>query len=136
MLERNVSTEQRRGPRYVVQLPVQAEWTDTESGKHFVTEGETANVGHDGTLVHLRRELPGVGNRVHLIVQDEHGTRVSVVAEVLRLERNAAQPLAVLQLLDATDEWRGLVWEPAAPRYAEPAKNDEESDDDNNAVEH
>lgn len=132
MQEHNVFTEHRRGARYVVRLPVQAEWTDAESGKHFIAKGETANVGPDGALVHLWRELPTVGSRVHLIVQEEHGTRVSVVAEVIRLERNPVQPLAALQLLDATDEWRGLVWEPAAPRYVEPKpeKDGEETEED------
>ncbi len=137
MLERDTLTDRRDGPRYVAQLPVHAEWTDTESGKHFVAEGETTNVGPHGALVHLRRDLPDVGSRVHLVVHDESGARLEVVAEVIRLERNPVQPLAALNLLDAPDEWRGLVWEPAAPRYVEPKIDEEDDDDDaDGEVEH
>ena len=32
-----------------------------------------------------------------------------VIAEVLRIERHPGHPLAALQLLGETDEWRGLV---------------------------
>ena len=109
----NFSTEQRSGPRYVVQIPVRAEWDDERSGELVVVEGETENVGPAGALVHLEK-LPDVGSRVRLTVPDAQGTTLEAVAEVLRLERNPVQPLAALQLIDATDEWRGLVWEPAA----------------------
>jgi hypothetical protein len=51
------------------------------------------------------------------------------VTEVLRLERNAAHPLAALQLLDATEEWRGLIWEPAAPRYTQHVGGGDDDDD-------
>ena len=46
--------------------------------------------------------------------------RWQVIAEVLRIERHPGHPLAALQLLGETDEWKGLVWEPAAPRVAPP----------------
>jgi hypothetical protein len=106
-------TEQRTGPRYLVHISVRAEWDDERSGEHVVVEGETENIGPQGALVHLER-LPDVGSRVHLIVPDAVGKPLEAVAEVLRLERNPVQPLAALQLLGETDEWRGLVWEPAA----------------------
>jgi hypothetical protein len=106
-------TEQRTGPRYLVHISVRAEWDDERSGEHVVVEGETENIGPQGALVHLER-LPDVGSRVHLIVPDAEGKPLETVAEVLRLERNPVQPLAALQLLGETDEWRGLVWEPAA----------------------
>ncbi len=109
----NFSTEQRSGPRYMVKIAVSAEWDDERSGEHVVVEGETENVGPQGALVHLEK-LPDVGSRVRLTVPDAQGTTLQTVAEVLRLERNPAQPLAALQVIDATDEWRGLVWEPAA----------------------
>ena len=126
-------TENRTGPRYLASLPVQVEW-DTEDGAHIVAEGTTENVGPEGTLIHLQRELPDVGSRVQLRVLDKEGEKLQVVTEVLRLERNAAHPQAALQLLDAMDEWRGLIWEPAAPRVAEPAATDE--DDEEDEVEH
>jgi hypothetical protein len=110
--------EQRTGPRYLVHIAVRAEWDDERSGEHVVVEGETENIGPQGTLVHLER-LPEVGSRVRIIVPDAEGRTVEAVAEVLRLERNPVQPLAALQLLGETDEWRGLVWEPAGIKERE-----------------
>jgi PilZ domain len=118
-------TEQRTGPRYLVHISVRAEWDDERSGEHVVVEGETENIGPQGALVHLER-LPDVGSRVHLIVPDAEGHTVEAVAEVLRLERNPVQPLAALQLLGETDEWRGLVWEPAAELERKPDEDYEE----------
>ena len=131
-MRRHIEAENRTGPRYLTSLLVQAEW-DREDGAHVVAEGTTENVGPEGALVHLQRELPDVGSRVQLSVLGEEGHKLKVVTEVLRLERNAAHPLAALQLLDAGDEWRGLVWEPAAPRVSEPAAPEEEEEDE---VEH
>lgn len=109
----NSPSEQRSGPRYLVHIAVRAEWDDEGSGEHVVVTGETENVGPMGALVHLEK-LPSVGSRVQLIVPNAQGTELRTVAEVLRLERNPVQPLAALHLLDASDEWRGLVWEPSA----------------------
>lgn len=129
-MARHISnSEQRTGPRYLASLLVRAEW-DTEEGKHIVAEGKTENVGPEGTLVHLQRELPEVGSRVQLLVLNEEGQKLQVVTEVLRLERNAAYPLAALQLLDATEEWRGLIWEPAAPRVTQPEVEEDEDEED------
>ena len=125
----NLTTDQRTGPRYLVNLAVRAEWDDDRSGEHIVTEGETENVGPAGALVHLQL-LPDVGSRVQLIILDAQGLQLQTVTEVLRLERNPAQPLAALQLIDATDEWRGLVWEPAAPRVREVKAEDGDDEDD------
>jgi hypothetical protein len=110
--------DSRSGPRYVATFPIRAEW-DTNDGVHIVAEGETENVGPAGTLIHLQRELPPVGGRVNLLVLGDDGEKLSVIAEVLRIERNAAHPQAALQLLGETDEWRGLVWQEAAIRMAE-----------------
>jgi hypothetical protein len=128
-MPRQISAELRTGPRYLASLLVRAEW-DTEEGKHIVAEGKTENVGPEGALVHLQRELPDVGSRVQLLVLNEEGQKLQVVTEVLRLERNAAYPLAALQLLDAVEEWRGLVWEPAAPRVTQPETDEEEAEDE------
>ena len=129
------SAEQRTGPRYLASLLVRAEW-DTEEGKHIVAEGKTENVGPEGALVHLQRDLPDVGSRVQLLVLNEEGQKLQVVTEVLRLERNAAYPLAALQLLDATEEWRGLIWEPAAPRVAQTQPDEDEEDAEDEEVAH
>jgi hypothetical protein len=131
-MRRHINAENRNGPRYLTSLLVRAEW-DREDGAHVVAEGTTENVGPEGALVHLQRELPDVGSRVQLSVLGEEGHKLRVVTEVLRLERNAAHPLAALQLLDATDEWRGLVWEPAAPRFNDPS---EQTEDDEDEMEH
>ena len=117
--------EQRRGPRYLVSIPVRAEWDDEKSGEHVVVEGETENIGPHGALVHLER-LPEVGSRVQLIVPDAKGTRLETVVEVIRLERNPVQPLAALELLGESEEWQGLVWEPAAELEREPNEGDED----------
>jgi hypothetical protein len=134
-MTRQMTTEQRTGMRYLASLLVRAEW-DTEEGKHVVAEGTTENVGPEGALVHLQRELPDVGSRVSLIVLNEEGQKLQVVTEVLRLERNAAHPLAALQLLDAAEEWRGLVWEPAAPRITQPEVNEDAEDEDEHEMTH
>ena len=139
-MTRHMTIEQRSGPRYLASLIVRAEW-DTEEGKHIVAEGMTENIGPEGALVHLERQLPDVGSRVQLMVQSEEGQKLQVITEVLRLERNPGHPLAALQLLDATDEWRGLVWEPAAPRITQPEPEDddeeaEEAEGDEDEVTH
>ena len=83
-----------------------------------------------GTLVHLPKGLPQVGSRVRLEVQGEDGKKLQVVAEVLRIERNPGHPLAALQLVGETDEWKGLIWEPAAPRVIAPPPPSEDGDED------
>jgi PilZ domain len=132
-MSRHVQSENRFGPRYLVAFEVRAEWDDP-GGTHVVAEGTTENVGPEGTLVHLPRKLPDVGSLVHLEVQSDDGTKLQVVAEVLRIERNPGHPLAALQLLGETEEWKGLIWEPAAPRVSAPAlgngEEEEESDED------
>ena len=133
-MTRHVDTDNRQGPRYLASLEVKAEW-DANDGQHVVAEGITENVGPEGTLVHLPRQLPDVGSRVRLEVLGEGGERLQVIAEVLRIERNPGHPLAALQLLGETDEWKGLIWEPAAPRVVPPppppeSESDEELDED------
>ena len=128
-MARHMEIEGRSGPRYLVSFEVRAEW-DEPGGAHILSEGTTENVGPEGTLVHLPKKLPDVGSRVRLEVQSEDGKKLQVVAEVLRIERNPGHPLAALQLLGETDEWRGLIWEPAAPRAAPPPPPPVEDDDE------
>ena len=128
-MARQMETETRSGPRYLVSFEVRAEW-DEPGGAHILSEGTTENVGPEGTLVHLPWKLPDVGSRVHLEVQGEDGKKLNVVAEVLRIERNPGHPLAALQLLGETDEWKGLIWEPAAPRVITPPPPVVDDDDD------
>jgi len=133
-MPRVIEPETRTGPRYLVSFEVRAEW-DEPGGIHVLSEGITENVGPEGTLVHLPKGLPNVGSRVRLEVQGEDGKKLQVIAEVLRIERNPGHPLAALQLLGETDEWRGLIWEPAAPRVTAPPppvveEEDDEEDDE------
>jgi hypothetical protein len=128
-MPRQITIENRSGPRYLASLEVQAEW-DGEDGTHYVAEGTTENVGPEGALIHLQRELPDVGSRVQLRVLSEEGEKLSVVTEVLRLERNPAHPLAALQLINGSDEWRGLVWEPARPQITQKEDDDEDGDEE------
>ena len=118
-MPRQYESESRSGPRYLASLEIKAEWDDP-GGAHVVVEGTTETVGPEGTLVHLPRHPPQVGSRVRLEVLGETGEKLQVIAEVLRIERHPGHPLAALQLLGETDEWKGLVWEPAAPRIAPP----------------
>jgi hypothetical protein len=133
-MARHIEIENRTGPRYLASLEVKAEW-DEPTGGHVIAVGTTENVGPEGTLVHLPRQLPQVGSTVRLEVHGENGERLQVIAEVLRIERNPGHPLAALQLVGETDEWKGLVWEPAAPRVtppppAEETETDDEADDE------
>lgn len=127
-MTRQTSIDNRTGPRYLASLLVRAEWDDPDAG-HIVAEGTTENVGPEGALIHLQDRLPDVGSRVQLAVLDDDGQKLRVITEVLRLERNAAHPMAALQLLDAQEEWRGLVWEPAAPAVAMPVVSEEDDDE-------
>ena len=127
-MPRHTEPEGRTGPRYLASFEVRAEW-DEPDGAHVMSEGITENVGPEGTLVHLPRKLPQVGSRVRLEVKGEEGTKLQVIAEVLRIERNPGHPLAALQLLGETDEWRGLIWEPAAPRVVVPPPSEEAEED-------
>jgi len=128
-MARHMEIEIRSGPRYLAAFEVRAEW-DEPGGAHILSEGITENVGPEGTLVHLPKKLPEVGSRVRLEVHGEDGHTLQVVAEVLRIERNPGHPLAALQLLGETDEWKGLIWEPAAPRVPPPPPPSTEEDDD------
>lgn len=132
-MDRPIDTDTRSGPRYLAAFEVRAEW-DEPGGSHIVAQGMTENVGPEGTLVYLPQKLPQVGSRVRLEVQSEDGKKLQVVAEVLRIERNPGHPLAALQLLGETEEWKGLIWEAAAPRVAPPpppvADEEEEEEDE------
>jgi hypothetical protein len=132
-MSRNIERDARSGPRYLVSFEVRAEWDDAD-GSHIVVQGTTENVGPEGTLVHLPRQLPSVGSTVRLEVAGEDGQKLQVIAEVLRIERNPGHPLAALQVVGETNEWKGLIWEPAAPRVSAPPvpvedEDDEEEDD-------
>jgi PilZ domain. len=102
--------ERRHGSRYVISLPVRVKWKD-ESGKEIVEEGLTENVGPQGTLVFLPRQLPTVGSKVYLTITENADDEVTVAAQVIRLERNASHPQAAFQLTDSIRVWKKKIWE-------------------------
>ena len=109
--------ERRGGGRHVISFPIRVRWKD-ENGKEVIQEGLTENVGPHGTLVYLPRHLPLVGGKVHLTVTEHPDDEVTVTAEVIRLERNAAHPQAALMLTDNLREWKKKVWEVAGQTIA------------------
>ncbi len=117
--------ERRVGERYNVSFPIRLKWKD-ENGKQMTEEGLTENVGPKGVLVYLPRLLPQVGTKVNLVVTEKKD-EISVTAEVLRLERNAAHPQAALMLTRSVKLWKKEVWEYAGEVIAnqEPVESDE-----------
>lgn len=118
--------ERRSGERYVVSFPIRVKWKN-ENGKEVVEEGLTENIGPQGTLVYLPRNLPTVGSKVNLTVAENPEDEVSVTAQVIRLERNAAHPQAALNLTDSIRVWKKKVWEFAGQTIA--AQKPDEFDD-------
>lgn len=109
--------ERRQGDRYVISMPIRLQWKD-ENGKLVVEEGLTENVGVQGTLVYLPRKLPSVGAKVELTVTENIKDEVSVTAQVIRLERNAAHPQVALTLIEGMRAWKKKVWEYAGETVA------------------
>lgn len=105
--------ERRSGSRVVISFPVRLKWKD-ENGNEISEDGLTENVGQHGTLIYLPRNLPTVGNKVYLTVTENPDDEVSVTAQVIRLERNAAHPQAALHLLDSLRWWKKSVYDKAA----------------------
>jgi len=118
--------DRRRGARHVISFPIRVRFKDKD-GNEVVQEGLTENVGPQGTLIYLPRNLPLVGGKVHLTVTENPDEEISVVAEVIRLERNAAHPQAALHLTENLREWKKKVWEVAGVTLA--AQEPEETDD-------
>ncbi|HEV2915677.1 MAG TPA: hypothetical protein VGX92_20520 [Pyrinomonadaceae bacterium] len=116
---------QSEGPRFLVNLPVRAEWDEASTGQHIVAEGTTENVGPAGAMVTFAR-LPAVGTRIRISVPGEGGSHIETVAEVVRLVRDLRQPLASLSIIKAKKEWRGMVWEPARIQATESASSKNE----------
>lgn len=105
-------SERRTGSRYVISLPIRLKWKD-ESGDEIVEDGLTENVGPHGTLIYLPRRLPTVGSKVSLTISENIEDEISVNAQVIRLERNAAHPQVALTLTDSLRAWKKKVFEHA-----------------------
>ena len=102
--------ERRQGSRHVVSFPIRVRWKD-EDGNEVIEEGLTENIGQSGTLVYLPRKLPTVGAKVDLTVTERADDEVTVLAQVIRLERNAAHPQVALNLLEGMRAWKKKVWD-------------------------
>jgi hypothetical protein len=109
--------ERRQGSRFVVSFPIRVRWKD-ENGAEQIEEGLTENIGAAGTLVYLPRKLPTVGSKVNLTVTENADDEVTVTAQVIRLERNAAHPQVALSLVDGMRAWKKKVWELAGQTVA------------------
>jgi len=109
--------DRRHGARYVVSFPISVKWKD-EDGKDVIEEGLTENVGPVGSLIYLPRKLPTVGAKVELTVIENPNDEVTVTAQVIRLERNAAHPQVALDIVNGTTVWRKKVWQLAAETVA------------------
>lgn len=118
--------ERRLGNRFLISFPIRVEWKG-EKGEKVTEEGLTENVGPSGTLVHLPRNLPMVGSKVSLTVTEKPNDEITVTAQVLRLERNAAHPQAALMLIGSAKEiksWEKKVWEYAGEIIASQKPDD------------
>jgi hypothetical protein len=118
--------ERRGGERFAISFPIRVRWKGAD-GKEVVQEGLTENVGPQGTLIYLPRNLPSVGGKVKITVTENPDDEVTAAAEVIRLERNASHPQAALMLTDNLREWKKKVWQLAATTIAE--QEPEEFDD-------
>ena len=118
--------ERRQAPRYNISFPIRVAWKD-EHGREIVQEGLTENVGQHGTLIFLPRTLPAVGSKVSLTITENADDEVTVTAQVIRLERNAAHPQAAFELTDSLRLWKKKVWEYAGEILA--AEKPEEHDE-------
>lgn len=122
--DKSMQQERRHGARHVVSFPIRVKWKD-EDGQVVIEEGLTENVGPSGTLIYLPRKLPTVGSNVEITVTENPDNEVTVTAQVIRLERNAAHPQVALNLTKGMQIWKKGVWSLAAEVVA-----DQDPDDD------
>jgi hypothetical protein len=101
--------------RILANMPVQASWVDSESGKTVRVEGLTENVGETSTLVNLE-VLPPVGSEVRLKILDEDKPIIEVSTQVIRVERDPSKPLAALSVFSNLKKWK-LVALTAAQKW-------------------
>jgi hypothetical protein len=91
--------------RILANMPVQASWVDSESGKTVSVEGLTENLGENSTLVNLDI-LPPVGSQVKLRILEEDKAIIEVSTQVIRVERDPSKPLAALTVLENLKKWK------------------------------
>jgi len=109
--------DRRQASRHVVSFPIRVKWK-TNEGQVVVEEGLTENIGPNSALIYLPRKLPTVGSKVDLTVTENTKDEVTVAAQVIRLERNAAHPQVALTLTEGMRTWKKKVWDLAAEAVA------------------
>ena len=118
--------DRRHSSRHVVSFPIRVKWKN-DDGKVVTEEGLTENIGPNSALVYLPRMLPTVGSKVDLTVTENTKDEVTVGAQVIRLERNAAHPQVALTLTDGMRTWKKKVWDLAGQTVA--GQKPDDSDD-------
>jgi hypothetical protein len=91
--------------RILANMPVQASWVDSESGKTVKVDGLTENLGENSALVNLD-VLPPVGSQVKLRILEEDKPIIEVSTRVIRVERDPSKPLAALSILENMKKWK------------------------------
>ena len=109
--------DRRLAARHVVSFPIRVKWK-TDEGNVVVEEGLTENIGPNSALIYLPRKLPTVGSKVDLTVTENSKDEVTVAAQVIRLERNAAHPQVALTLTEGMRTWKKKVWDLAGETVA------------------
>lgn len=94
--------------RILANMPVQASWVDSTSGKTVKVEGLTENLGENSTLVNLD-VLPPVGSQVKLKIMEEDKAIIEVSTRVIRVERDPSKPLAALTVLENLKKWKNTA---------------------------
>lgn len=113
--------------RLVVQLPIEARWSERGAPGQIVIEGVTESIGLGSALVNLKR-LPEVGSKIVVSIGSGESKPKAFEAEVIRVERDPAQPRAALSITAPDKTWRDLVMETA--RVLSTKKTSEAEDDD------
>jgi hypothetical protein len=94
--------------RITANMRVVASWVDEGTGKRISTNGFTENLGESGALVNLEL-LPPVGSAVKLRIFDQDKMVIEVPTEVIRVERDPAQPLAALNVVQNMRKWKDVA---------------------------
>lgn len=94
--------------RITANMTVVASWVDESTGKRVSTNGYTENLGESGALVNLEK-LPPVGSAVKLRIFDQDQMVIEVPTEVIRVERDPAQPLAALNVVQNLRKWKDVA---------------------------
>jgi hypothetical protein len=94
--------------RITANMIVVASWVDESTGKRVTSNGHTENLGEQGALVNLEK-LPPVGATVKLKIFDQEQIVIDVQTEVIRVERDPANPLAALNVVQNMRKWKDVA---------------------------